>query len=218
MYEGLKHFMDYKDSVVYLADSFTGLPSRSQELLEPQLAKVASLGFQRPLNQEFTADVAEHIRDGNLLIISTNDHVTGFASNRAMPELDAVYISGIVKSSEAPSGIVERVLQNYMKYRGPRRIITRTQNDRVVDIVVSLCNETVPVDRGVTSEELDMIKRTKLLSGHEDLSPDLIIRGGYGGSLIQSGIPLRSSNPIVRRATDKLDYFNGDYLVLLGYF
>lgn len=125
---------------------------------------------------------------------------------------------GAVKSPEAPSAIVEEITRRYLEEKGARVVVTRTQNDRVVEIVANLCHEVVALDRLAQQTELDLLARMDVLPKDKEFDPvTLVIRKSYGTRLIQSGPRRRSSVVKVVALTDLLDYEEGDAVVLVGY-
>lgn len=215
--EGLSACSEYNGTQIYQTDSFDQLPDLTRVFLEPGLIKVAGMGFQRLNDPNFIESTSHHIRDGHLSIALQGDQVAAFASNRIMPLIDTVYISGVVKTKDSPSGLVGFMLEHFIRQRNPKRVITRTQNDRVLEIMLDLCNTVVPIHREANDEELDLIRQAQILDECQELNSNFFIKRGYGEALIGSGIRNRSSNTLVRSATDRLKYDEGDCLILLGY-
>ncbi len=217
--EGLSACLEYNGVQVYQTGSFDCLPKPTQTFLEPGLIQVAGMGFKRLNDPEFVISTSKHIRDGHLSVALRDDRVVAFASNRILPDIDGVYISGVVKTGDSPSGLVEAMLKDFVGQIDPGRVITRTQNDRVLEIMIGLCDTVVPIHREATPQEIDLVVQVQPLDEDQSpgLKPDLMLESGYGAALIRSGHRQRSSNPLVRRATDRLKYDEGDCLILLGY-
>lgn len=215
--EGLSACLEYDDVQVYQTISFDCLPEPTRTFLEPGLIQVAGIGFKRLDDPEFAKSTSHHIRDGHLSVAIRDNRVLAFASNRILPDIDGVYISGVVKTGDSPSGLVEAMLKGFVGQIDPERVITRTQNDRVLEIMVGLCDTVIPIHRQATSAEIDLLEQVEPIGERYALTPDFLIERGYGQALIRSQSRRRSSNPLVRRATDRLKYDEGDCLMLLGY-
>ncbi len=171
-------------------------------------------GFRRVPTEDFRKDVAEHVRDGVLYVIIKDSKAVGFAVFKDYPELKTTYISGIVKGSGTPSGIVEKIVARHVS--NFETAVVRTQNDRVVEIMKGVCREVIPIRREADEKDLDILKQTKLFS--PKMSSDLVVHGHYSGSpMIGEGERRRSQDEEVRKTTDRLDYEKGDALILIGF-
>lgn len=132
------------------------------------------------------------------------------------PDYDSVYLAGLVKTTRAPSGIIERIVQEFLDKNNPTNVITRTQNDRVAEIMVKVCEKVVPLDRMVEEKDRELLRNIELFTPITDPST-LIVKGHYGRPMIGSIERKRSANPRVTFVTDKLNYEAGDALLLIGY-
>jgi len=65
----LEHRFRYREAKVGFTSDFDSLPEASKQNLEPDLVRVAASGFSRLVSQEFSLDVADHIRGGDLYVI-----------------------------------------------------------------------------------------------------------------------------------------------------
>ncbi len=215
-YKGLDFYFEYKGANIIRTNNFESLPSATQQTLLPQLVEAAAAGFCRPVTKEFAEDVFQHIKSGDLFIIMSSTQALGLAIRSYHPEVKAVFLAGATKSPYAPTGIVEELSRRYINEKGAQIVATRTQNDRVVEVMVSLCNEVVPVHRKVSVDDLNTLNKLGQITSTLDMKR-LVIDGCYGGSMIGSGERRRSIKPEVRRTTNILDYERGDALLLIGY-
>ena len=187
---------------------------KQRTILEDQLFSAACVGFKRMPTVDFRADVALHVRDGVLYVILKNETAVGFAVMKDFPEVNGTYISGVVKGEGTPSGIVERIVAQHVKKFGV--VAVRTQNDRVVEIMKNVCCEVVPVDREAGVGEMEVLRHMGLVS--DKVRENMIVMGHYGDApMIGVGERRRSNNELVRKATDRLNYQQGDALLLMGY-
>lgn len=216
-YKGFINYVDIDEVSVYRTDNFSELPICVQESLGNELVEVAARGFQRPVNKEFRDDVFEHLRGGDLLVAVSEGVAKGFAIRRQIPEIRAVYLAGAVKLPNFSSKIIEYITQKYIDEHKPEVVITRTQNDRVVEGMMSLCDEVIPIDRIASPQEINILKGASLLPESLKFDPKyLIINGFYGGQMV-SGERRRCNNPKIVALTDRLNYEQGDAVLLIGY-
>lgn len=214
----LEYYFSYQGAEVYRTSDFESLPDETKGVLSTQLTKAAAIGFRRPLTPEYAETVLEHMRGGDLYIVVQQGVALGFANRRFYPELEAVYLVGAVKSPEAPSAIMEEITRRYLEEKGAKVVVTRTQNDRVVEIVANLCREVVALDRPAEQAELDLLAIMDVLPKDKEFDPvSLVIRKSYGTRLIQDGPRRRSSVAKVVALTELLDYEEGDAVMLVGY-
>lgn len=185
-------------------------------MLESELFRVACEGFHQEPTDEFRIDVANHIRGGQLYVVNHNGRVEGFAMIQRFPKLHTVYLAGLVKTKRAPKEIIGKIVKEFIDREKPDKVVTRTQNDRVVEIMTEVCQTVVPLDRPPTNEELVLIRYMGLYSSALDPST-LIVRDHYGRPMILSGERKRSTNRRVTAVTEKLNYEAGDALLLVGY-
>lgn len=145
-----------------------------------------------------------------------NGEPVAFVAAQLFPELNAIYLAGMVKKPIAPSGLVETIVKDFVQTSNPSILITRTQNDRVMEIMTHLCDCTVPLDRPADQSDYDILHRLCLLD--QDLSPpNLIIRGCYGNQMIHDLPQRRINNPQITAFSDSLNYHSGDAVLLIGY-
>jgi hypothetical protein len=143
----------------------------------------------------------------------------GFGVMKDFPGLNCTYISGIAKRKEAPSGIIEEIVKTHVA-QGFETVVVRTQNDRVVEIMTKICDVVYPIHSKSGDRELGILREMGLgrSSSGLDVGYDLIARKHYGGApMIDSDIRQRSTNSLVRRTTDRLNYHDGDAMLLVGY-
>ena len=182
--------------------------------LDEQMFEAACEGFKREATVEFRKDVAVHVRDGTLYVIMGGGRAMGFAVMKDFPEAGGTYISGIVKGGGTPSGIVERIVAEHARKFSV--VAVRTQNDRVVEIIKDICDEVVPIDREAGEREFEILRQMELFS--DRVQPNLVIKQHFGGRpMIGDGERRRSRDGRVRQATERLDYQNGDAMLLIGY-
>jgi len=201
---------------VFETDNFDALSTRIKESLEPELFRTACEGFCMEPTEGFQIDVARHIRGGHLYVVTTNNCIEGFAMIQRFPDYDSVYLAGLVKTTRAPSGIIERIVQEFLDKNNPTNVITRTQNDRVAEIMVKVCEEVVPLDRMAEEKDIELLQNIGLFTPITDPST-LIVKNYYGRPMIGSTERKRSVNSRVIAVTDQLDYRAGDALLLVGY-
>ena len=186
--------------------------------LEGQLYRAACSAFRRPPTPEFERDVAAHLRDGHLYVVIQGGRGVGFAVMKDYTEIGATYVSGIVKESVAPSGVIENVVKAHVS--GFKTVVVRTQNDRVVEIMKDICHLVVPLHREAGEAEMYILGRMGLgsSSSGEPVGTDMVARKHYGGEpMIGDGSRQRSRIFEVSRTTDRLNYPGGDALLLVGY-
>ncbi len=197
-------------------DNFDSLPIDIKKQLEPGLGDVAAQAFNRPLDSNFSADVNHHIRSGPLRMAFQNGEPVAFVAAQVFPELNAIYLAGMVKKPTAPSGLVETIVKDFVQTSNPSILITRTQNDRVMEIMNHLCDCTVPLDRPANQSDLNILNQLCLLKQDIDLN-NLIIHGCYGNQMIHNLPQRRINNPKITAFSDSLDYRSGDAVLLIGY-
>lgn len=212
----LNYYFEYKGADILRTEDFSSLSDTVQQGLFPQLVEAAAAGFCRPVTKEFTDDVANHIQSGDLFVIMMNQRAEGLAIRKFFPGIEAVFLAGATKSTVTPSGVIEELTRRYINEKNARVVATRTQNDRVLDVLINLCDEVVPVHRIAEDRDLNLLGKLDQLSTRLINEP-LIIKGCYGGPMIGTGERRRSSRPEVRSVTDRLDYMAGDALLVLGY-
>jgi hypothetical protein len=217
-FKELQNVFNFQEANVCLTQDFDSLSEEAKQVLEPQLIESAALGFKRPLTEEFAQDVKNHIRGGDLFIVEQEGAVSGFAMLERFPDKGVIYIAGIVKKPTAPSRIIEKVVEYYLKETGFETVTVRTQNDRVLEILVNTCSSVVSIDRLANLAEVDLLTNLGLINPKSDLDIDYLIhRGYYGSPMIQDGIRRRTGNIKVKALTDRLDYFRGDAVYGIGY-
>lgn len=217
-YSGLSVYMDYPGAQIYRTNNFDQLPEHSRSRLEDELTDAAVAGFARSKSPEFKADVAAHLRGGDLLVIDVQGGAVGFALMQLFAKQETAYIAGVVKSTQAPSGIIESVVSRYVQESGLPKVAVRTQNDRVAEIMTAVCGQVVAMDRDATERECELLTDMELIRpGQQVDCKSLLVKGYYGSPMIGSGIRRRSEQSRVRQLTDRLDYDQGDALLLLGY-
>jgi len=109
--------------------------------------------------------------------------------------------------------MTEKILASF----DPIYVLTRTQNDYVIDYMKTLCPcGVVPLDFPSNRGFLELIKKTGLF--HEDLDPQTLVIPGYygGGPMIVNAPRPRSKTPQVRRFMDEINYEQGDARVIIG--
>ena len=184
--------------------------------LERELLEVALEGFNRPATKSFRDDVASHIRSGFLQVALSDQKPVAFAVSQLYPEKGAAYLAGLVKKPSAPSALVEGMVGQFIDQFDPTILITRTQNDRVMEIMCRFCPRVVPLDRLATPEEVELLTELGLMG--EMTNPDLLItRGHYGSQMILDSQRRRSFNKRVTNFSDRLNYQAGDAALLIGY-
>jgi hypothetical protein len=205
---------EYQNTIVCLVPAIDLLRPRLRDELEKELFESACVGFNRPQTEAFREDVASHLREGTLYVAMNEGVAVGFAVMKDIEKM--TYIAGIVKKPEAPSGIVERIVENHIQTHRCEVVTVRTQNDRVVDIVKHLCSEVVPISREAANCDLSNLQKMGLLSSK--VTSDLVVHGHYGTSpMIGGGERRRSRDPAVVATTNRIDYDHGDALLLVGY-
>ena len=213
--QGLFRILEYKNSAVYRVKALDLVHPRLRPQLEKQLIESAAEGFVRPLDDDFRLDVATHLREGILYVVIANGEACGFGVFKDFQHLDATYISGIVKSPRAPSGVVEVITAQHVHNKGV--VVVRTQNDRVVEIIQDVCELVVPVHREPSNMEFDVLEAMGLLD-KGNVGKNMVAVEHYGGAPMIQGVPRRRSNvEVVSRTTDRLKYYQGDALLLVGY-
>lgn len=218
MNKELEYKFEYQGARVYHTPDFGAVNEAVRAALEPQLFEAAATGFNRPLTPEFEADVAAHLRGGNLYTIEEESGDTGFAVLEDFPQLGALYVAGIVKKPTAPSRIVEEIVRYHLAKTGFSVAAVRTQNDRVLEIMANISSQLVAVDQNAQDREVDLLLKMGLFNPSSDIDyAHLIHRGYYGGPMIGSGTRRRSRNPRITSYTDRLDYFAGDAAYGVGY-
>lgn len=196
---------------------FNVLESRLRNRLDAELYEVACAGFRREKSAGFEEDVGLHVRGGDpLYVAEVNGRVEGFAVFVDYLQLNAVYISGLVKSPNAPPGVIDAIVRYHVARCGRDRVVVRTQNDRVAEIMIGCCAPVVPLDERPGESEVELVRRMGLVTRDFDRG-SMVVRGHYGQPMIGDGSRQRSSYPRVTKATDKLDYEAGDALLLVGY-
>jgi hypothetical protein len=215
-YEGLKPYYQEGNTLVYKTNNFKCLSDKVQQDLGSELVAVAAAGFARPITPEFDIDVRNHLADGHLMVVTEANRSIAFAVRKSYPEFDAVYLAGSVKIPSSCSGIVETVTAKYVQESGLGTVVTRTQNDRVIEMMQSICKLVIPLDRSAYRQDREKLKELGLLTSNVD-PETLIVRGHYGGPMILTNGRRRSEDPEVRRLTDQLDYEAGDAQLLVGY-
>lgn len=184
--------------------------------MEDELLAVAMEGFNQPLSESFKADVATHIRSGFLQVALSNQRAVAFAVSKLYPEISAAYLAGLVKRPSAPSGLVERLLEQFIGEFDPSILITRTQNDRVMEIMCHFCQTVIPLDRVANSAELKLLIKIGLMSATTDQEL-LITRDHYGAQMILNSPRRRSLDKRITNFSDQLNYKAGDAALLVGY-
>ena len=184
--------------------------------MEEGLLQVASSGFNRPLTNDFRDDVATHLRGGILQVALENQKPIAFAMSQYHDSIDTAYIAGVVKVPTAPRGIIQEMVGKFIEEYNPKILVTRTQNDRVMDIMCNFCSTVVPLDRSVTPTEIKLLTNLNLLTPTTNV--DLLIARGHYGSQMIFGCPRRRSyNSKVINFSNQLNYEDGDAALLIGY-
>lgn len=214
----LEHRFDYQGAEVSFTTDFDSLPEDKRVILEPQLIEVASSGFGRALTPEFSGDVKNHIRGGDLYVVQQEGEATGFAMLENFPIEGVIYIAGVVKTPSAPARVIEEIIKYHIAQTDFPTLTVRSQNDRVFEILANTCNAVVALDRTAQPDELDLLVRLGLVKADSDLDVDYLIhRGYYGSPLIENGIRRRSASLKVRGLTERLRYLEGDAAYGIGY-
>ena len=143
----LKFYFDYNGTEIYGTPNLDSLPFRTKSFIETGLLQVAAQGFHREITQAFKSEVLAVARSGILFLIVQNNDIVGFASLKYFLPLLAVYVHGVVKCPSAPSKVLEEVIRRYVEDQQCQVLVATTQNDRVVEIFTSLCQEVVAGDR-----------------------------------------------------------------------
>lgn len=182
--------------------------------LEAQLYEAACRGFGRNKTAEFELDVHDHLRQGKLYVVMKQGRAEGFAVMQDFPLIEATYIAGIVKNRAAPRGVIEEIVK---RHANDYKIVTvRTQNDRVVEIMRDICELVVPLHRESDEREKVILQEMGLLG--INVGEDLVAKGHYGGKPMIDGIDRRRSSDVtVREITERINYYSGDALLLVGY-
>jgi hypothetical protein len=219
-YEGFTDSFNYHGSSIIEASSdFASLPELTKKQLELPLARVAASAFRRPLSKAFREDVASHIRGGDLLISLGNDGFPeGFSIFQSFPELDAAYLAGVVKKPTAPSRVMEKIVNYYMRTRDISAITVRTQNDRVAQIISNACGVVFALDGPAHPREVDLLNKMGLVPTNlpfDDMY--LIVKGYYGEPMIMGEERRRLPIPRIEEISKRLDYQAGDAMLLVGY-
>lgn len=130
-----------------------------------------------------------------------------------VPHPRVVCLAGAVKKPKAPKYLIREVTKKLLEELNPSYVVTRTQNDKVVDMLVNLCDLVVPLDRPPTLDEFGAI----MIAGIGEFSDyyKLIIPKYYGSPMIAGPRP-RSKSRRVREFMDEINYANGDARVLIG--
>ncbi len=168
------------------------------------------------MDSNFSIDVNNHIRCGPLRVAYLNDQPVAFIAFQSFPKLNALYLAGMVKKQSAPSGLVELIVRDFVKTTNPSILVTRTQNDRVMEIMTHLCDITVPIDRLANQTDLNLLSRLDLLTPDTDPNT-LIIHGCYGSQMIHNLPRRRVYDKKITVFSDLLDYQSGDASLLIGY-
>lgn len=168
------------------------------------------------MDLNFNKDVNNHIRCGPLRVAFLNDQPIAFIAFQSFPELKAVYLAGMVKKRSAPSGLVETIVKDFIQTIHPSVVATRTQNDRVMEIMIHLCDITIPFDRLANQTDLNLLSKLNLLTPNTDLNT-LIVRGCYGNQMILDLPRRRVCEEKITTFSDLLDYQSGDAALLIGY-
>lgn len=192
------------------------LPSLLEEertLIEEEAIEVASAGFVREKTSAFILDVKQHIRSGELYCcFGSGGRMVAFRMIDR-PTLEIVYLAGAVKKPEAPKYLIRELTKKILNELKPKYTVTRTQNSHVVDMLIDLCKEVIPLDRLPTDEEIKSVEICGI-KGYSDQK--LIIPKYYGSPMIGKPEKPKSVNPKVESFMEEIDYFAGDARVLIG--
>jgi len=195
------------------------LSSLTAGFLTEELFEVACQAFRRKAVPAFYQDVQEHLRCGKLFftVDQRDGKISAFRIIKHFIEQQALILSGAAKRPSAPRYLVRMLTEKIIEQRNPFYIVTRTQNDYVVDYMRQLSGRgLIPLDYPVKSCHLRLLEEVGL--SHPDLNEnELIIPGFYGGqSMIGDGSRPRSSNLQTQEFMDKLDYLSGDARIIIG--
>lgn len=168
------------------------------------------------MDSNFSTDVNNHIRCGPLRVAFLNDQPVAFIAFQSFPEFNTLYLAGMVKKQSAPSGLVEVMVKDFVQTTDPSVLVTRTQNDRVMEIMTHLCDITVPIDRLANQTDLNLLTRLNLLTPTTDPNT-LVVRGCYGSQMIVDLPRKRVCDKKITIFSDLLDYQSGDAALLIGY-
>jgi hypothetical protein len=214
--QGLDGLYEYRGVKVCQVRALDLMFPEKRKKLEQELFESACAGFNRDQTDKFRRDVARHLREGTLYAAIQDGAAVGFAVMTDTPEVHGTYIAGIAKKPNAPSGIVESMVEYHLSRNGYEVVTVRTQNDRVVEIMTDVCDEVVPITREAGEKEMEILRQMKLLT--EDVDASMVARRHYGGEPLIAGLPRRrSKNPDVVRTTDRINYEEGDALLAVGY-
>ena len=178
----------------------------------------ACLAFHRESTDDFRQDVINHIYSGNLyLALEEEIGIAAFRVIQSFPQESAIVLEGAAKHPLAQKYLIRLMTDKILASFDPIYVLTRTQNDYVVDYMKALClRGVVPLDFPSNRGFLKLIKKTGLF--HEDLdSQTLVIPGCYGGEPMIVNAPRpRSKTPQVRQFMDEINYEQGDARVIIG--
>lgn len=193
--------------------SFNELPTELIANIEEQSIRVACSGFARERSVAFVQDVVGHIRSGRLYgCLDGNGEMVAFRIVD-FPRSDIVYLAGAVKSLKAPRLLIRELTRKILEDIRPAYTITRTQNSQVIDMLVNLFDEVVPLDRPPTPEEIEAIRACGIINFTADT---LVIPRHYGSPMIENGPRPKSREARVETFMSEIDYFAGDARVLVG--
>jgi len=151
------------------------------------------------------------------LAFDQNRRLQAFRIIQNFPDYQTIYLAGAAKLPLAMPHLIRKITQRILTRINPVFVVTRTQNDFVLDAMEFYCSGRVtPVDQPPNQQILNLIRNIGLF--HPRLNPDnLIIPGYYGDQpMIRGGPRPRSKNDRVRSLTNQLDYDHGDALLIVG--
>lgn len=126
-------------------------------------------------------------------------------------------MAGAAKKPSAPYHLIQKLTSLIIDENQPRFVITRTQNDYVVDYMRRLnSGGIIPLDYPVMPKHLTLIDNIGF--SHPNLNPEsLVIPNHYGGKpMIDNGPRPRSKDIQIRRFMNEINYSSGDARILIG--
>ncbi len=213
-------FMAVGTAQVLKFKTLDSLPVELMTLVENQCLMVAALGFgQDAANDAFRQDVLAHLRQGELYVAFDSEGAVAFRLIQ-QPRPDTLYLAGAVKISRGPKHLVREITATILEERQPKYVVTRTQNDQVVDMMMEYGHGlVVPINSLINEEVMTILSDCGLLSERVDLQ-NLVVRGHYGRSMIgRNERPASHNSSVYRRMRELIPdeaYYQGDAVLLVA--
>lgn len=190
--------------------------------VEAACLRIAAAGFGRDeRNPSFAADVATHIRDGDLYVAKEGGLPVAFRIlQKPLPAV--LHLAGAVKVPGAQRHLVREMTEEIIRSNGQTKTLTtRTGNDHVLDEMLHLCEDVVPFSSGVDEVARELLIVAGLYP--EGIRPDtLVTPNNYGGQpMVDSsrGRPQSRNEEVaefMRSVMTDQEYFNGAAIMLVG--